>query len=254
MIELRGAPVAQAIMSDLALQIAALKDRPRLASLVDPQAADAVAYSRQQRRACEKVGIDFAEYELDDQASGLIDRLNGDPEVTSIFLHEPSPNGLRSKVASAKDPENPIPCTAEAVIAMIDFYEISLDGTDVVVVGRSQTVGRPLVSLLLDRRPGPTVTVCHSGTRDLAAHTRQADLLIAAAGRPALITDVRPGCVVIDVGTNVVDEQLVGDVDRDAVAHECAALSPVPGGVGPITVACLLRNVVRSAIEGCARQ
>jgi methylenetetrahydrofolate dehydrogenase (NADP+)/methenyltetrahydrofolate cyclohydrolase len=246
-IELRGAPVARAIRDETAAAIAKLEWVPHLASVLDPAAEDAAAYSRQLGKACERAGLRFSEHAIDADAGVLIRRLNDDDDVTAVFLHEPASVDLRALVNPAKDPERPVPCTAQAVVELLRHYHIGLDGADVVIVGRSATVGRPLANLLLDMRPGPTVTICHTGTKSLRAHTMRAEVVVAAAGRPRLVDAVADGAVVVDVGTNVVDGQLAGDVDAAAVSRTCGALSPVPGGVGPVTVACLLRSVVRMA-------
>lgn len=244
-LELRGAPVAKTIRAQATEELRRIGRSAVLASIVEPSAADAVAYSAQLGRAAEKIGIAFAEHAMDAYTPALVAALNEDAGVTAIIVHEPSPEGLRETVDRCKDPESPVPCTALAVLELLDFYDVTLDSADVVVVGRSRTVGRPLAGLLLDRRPGPTVTVCHSGTRDLRAHTGRADVVIAAAGAPGLIDAVKDGAVVVDVGTNMVGGTLLGDVDARAAASRCRAITPVPGGVGPVTVACLLRSVVR---------
>jgi methylenetetrahydrofolate dehydrogenase (NADP+) / methenyltetrahydrofolate cyclohydrolase len=193
--------------------------------------------------------------------------LSGDPTVDGIILQTPLPGGVRlAELAGVIDPAkdvdgaNPVslgrlmtglpafaPATAAAVLALLDHHQVPLAGRHVVVVGRSAVVGKPVAHLLLDRNA--TVTICHSRTRDLAAITRQAEVLVVAAGRAGLIgaEHVAPGATVIDVGTNATaDGGLVGDVDA-AVAEVAGALSPVPGGVGPVTTALLLRHVVDAA-------
>jgi methylenetetrahydrofolate dehydrogenase (NADP+) / methenyltetrahydrofolate cyclohydrolase len=193
--------------------------------------------------------------------------LSGDPTVHAIILATPLPGGARlAELAGAIDPAkdvdgaNPVslgrlmtglqafaPATAEAVLRLIEYHQIELDGRRAVVVGRSAVVGKPVAQLLLDRNA--TVTICHSHTRDLAAVTTQADVLVVATGRAGLIgpRHVAPGATVIDVGTNATpDGGLVGDVDP-AVADVAGALSPVPGGVGPVTTALLLRHVTKAA-------
>ena len=193
--------------------------------------------------------------------------LSGDPTVDGIILQTPLPSGVRlAELAGVIDPAkdvdgaNPLslgrlmtglpafaPATASAVLALLDHYEIPLAGRHTVVVGRSAVVGKPVAHLLLDRNA--TVTICHSRTRDLAAITRQAEVLVVAAGRVGLIgaSHVTPGATVIDVGTNAsTDGGLVGDVDV-SVTEVAAALTPVPGGVGPVTTALLLRHVTDAA-------
>jgi methylenetetrahydrofolate dehydrogenase (NADP+) / methenyltetrahydrofolate cyclohydrolase len=193
--------------------------------------------------------------------------LSGDPTVHAIILATPLPGGARlAELAGAIDPAkdvdgaNPVslgrlmtglpafaPATAEAVLRLLEYHQIELDGRRAVVVGRSAVVGKPVAQLLLDRNA--TVTICHSHTRDLAAVTTQADVLVVATGRAGLIGPghVAPGATVIDVGTNATpDGGLVGDVDP-TVADVAGALSPVPGGVGPVTTALLLRHVTKAA-------
>jgi methylenetetrahydrofolate dehydrogenase (NADP+)/methenyltetrahydrofolate cyclohydrolase len=201
-------------------------------------------------------------------------RLNDNPAVHGIILQTPLPPGVSfAWAAAAIDPgkdvdgANPTslgrlaaglpsfpPATARAVVALLEHYDIPLAGRDAVVVGRSTVVGKPLVHLLLDR--DATVTVCHSRTANLVESTRRADVLIAAVGRAGLIGSehVGPGCVVIDVGTNATaDGGLVGDVDP-AVEEHAAGLTPVPGGVGPVTTALLLEHTVRAAEKGSGQR
>ena len=193
--------------------------------------------------------------------------LSGDPTVDAIILTTPLPGGARlAELAAAIDPAkdvdgaNPLslgrlmtglpafaPATAEAVLRLLDHYRVALEGRPAVVVGRSAVVGKPVANLLLDRNA--TVTICHSRTRDLAVITSQAEVLVVAAGRAGLIgpDHVGPGAIVIDVGTNATpDGGLAGDVDPK-VADVAGALSPVPGGVGPVTTALLLRHVTEAA-------
>jgi methylenetetrahydrofolate dehydrogenase (NADP+)/methenyltetrahydrofolate cyclohydrolase len=196
-------------------------------------------------------------------------RLSADPAVNGIILQTPLPRGARlAELADAIDPAkdvdgaNPLslgrlaaglpafaPATAQAVMAILDHYQIEPAGAHTVVVGRSLVVGKPLAHLLLNR--DATVTVCHSRTRDLPQITRTADILIVAVGRPGLITGehVRPGTTVIDVGTNPTPDGsgITGDVDALSVAEKADALTPVPGGVGPVTTALLLRQTLTAA-------
>jgi methylenetetrahydrofolate dehydrogenase (NADP+)/methenyltetrahydrofolate cyclohydrolase len=193
---------------------------------------------------------------------------SADDAVSGLILQAPLPAGLsHADLASGIDPvkdidgANPLslgrlsaglpafaPATAAAVLALLDHYDIAVEGAHAVIVGRSTVVGKPLAQLLLDRNA--TVTICHSRTPDLAAHTRTAEVLVVAAGRAGLIgsAHVRPGATVVDVGTNPrADGSLVGDVDAEAVAEQAGALTPVPGGIGPVTTALLLRNAVTAA-------
>ena len=194
--------------------------------------------------------------------------LNADPACTGFIVQLPLPRGLDEnrvleKIDPAKDadglhPSNlgklvlmeeaPLPCTPRGIVELLNRYGVSLRGAEVVVVGRGVTVGRPLGLLLTRRSENATVTLCHTGTRDLAAHTRRADIVVAAAGVPGLITKdmVSPGAVVLDVGVTRTEKGLVGDVAPD-VAEVAGYLSPNPGGVGPMTRAMLLTNVVEAA-------
>jgi methylenetetrahydrofolate dehydrogenase (NADP+) / methenyltetrahydrofolate cyclohydrolase len=202
------------------------------------------------------------------QIAATLTALSADPAVHGIILQTPLPADLRlAELAALIEPgkdvdgANPVslgrltaglpafaPATAEAVLQLLDFHGVELAGRRAIVVGRSAVVGKPLAQLLLAR--DATVTICHSRTPDLPAVTREADVLVVAAGRPGLITarHVRPGAVVVDVGTNATaDGGLVGDVDADSVAAVAGALSPVPGGVGPVTTAQLLLNTAAAA-------
>ncbi len=246
----------------------------RLAVVVATSDESAAWYVRSLSRAAERAGI---EYEVLDLGAGApageiataLSRLSADPQVHGIILQTPLPPGLRSAelaqaIGAAKDVDgaSPVslgrlmaglpafaPATAQAVLQLLDFYGIELPGRRAVVVGRSVVVGKPLGELLLAR--DATVTICHSRTRNLADVTTEADVLVAAAGRAGLITadHVGPGAVVVDVGTNPTPAGgLTGDVDADSVTRVAGALSPVPGGVGPVTTAQVLLNTANAAI------
>jgi methylenetetrahydrofolate dehydrogenase (NADP+)/methenyltetrahydrofolate cyclohydrolase len=241
---------------------------PRLAIVVATADESSAWYVRSIAKAAAAAGIvcDVVS-PAPAEIHGVLSRLAADDDVHGIILQTPLPAGidvgdLAPAIPPAKDVDgaNPAslgrlaaglpafpPATAEAVLALLDHHGVALAGHHAVVVGRSTVVGKPAAHLLLDR--DATVTICHSRTSDLAALTRQADVLVAAVGRPGLITPehVSPGTVVIDVGTNPTpDGGLVGDVDA-AVAEKAAALTPVPGGVGPVTTALLLQHTVRAA-------
>ncbi|SDT70224.1 bifunctional 5,10-methylenetetrahydrofolate dehydrogenase/5,10-methenyltetrahydrofolate cyclohydrolase [Jiangella sp. DSM 45060] len=269
---LAGTDLAARIRADVAERAAARRDAGRPARLVIVTATDDEAsawYVRSIASAAGKAGLDC---DVDDlgtaaTAAAIADRLaalSADPAVDGVMLQTPLPPGVAlADVSGAIDPAkdvdgaNPLslgrlatglpayaPATAAAVVALLEEYAVGLAGSRAVVVGRSAVVGKPLAHLLLDR--DATVTVCHSRTRDLAAVASTADVLVAAVGRTHLVTPehVRPGAVVVDVGTNPTpDGGLAGDVDP-AVAEVAAALTPVPGGVGPVTTALLLKNVV----------
>ena len=243
--------------------------QPRLAVVTATDDEASAAYVRSIANAAGKEGIacDLLRTTTAAGVSATLAQLADDPEVHGVMLQTPLPDGalladLARAIPAGKDvdgasPESLgrvlaglpafAPATAEAVLALLDYYQVELHGRHAVVVGRSVVVGKPVAHLLLDRHA--TVTISHSRTADLAAITRQADVLVVAAGRAGLIgpEHVSPGATVIDVGTNVTDAgQLAGDVDP-AVAGVATALSPVPGGVGPVTTALLLRHVVEAA-------
>jgi methylenetetrahydrofolate dehydrogenase (NADP+) / methenyltetrahydrofolate cyclohydrolase len=253
-----------------AAELTAAGRQPRLAVVTATDDEASAAYVRTIANAAGKEGIacDLLRTTTAAGVSATLAQLADDPEVHGVMLQTPLPEGalladLARAIPAAKDvdgasPESLgrlaaglptfAPATAEAVLALLDHYQVRLHGRHAVVVGRSVVVGKPAAHLLLDRHA--TVTICHSRTADLAAITRQADVLVAAAGRAGLVgpDHVSPGATVIDVGTNVTaDGRLVGDVDP-AVAAVAGALSPVPGGVGPVTTAVLLRHVVEAAV------
>jgi methylenetetrahydrofolate dehydrogenase (NADP+) / methenyltetrahydrofolate cyclohydrolase len=247
----------------------------RLAIVTATQDESSAWYVRSIATAASKVGIETEIIDLTAQAEpgqieAALTRLSADDDVHGIIVQTPLPPGARAEqlalsIDPAKDVDgaNPLslgrltvnlaafaPATAQAVLQLLDFHGIELSGRRAVVVGRSAVVGKPLVQLLLRR--DATVTVCHSRTRDLPAVTREADVLVAAVGRAGLITAdyIRPGGVVIDVGTNPTpDGGLTGDVDAESAAAVAGALSPVPGGVGPVTTAQLLLNTATAASQ-----
>jgi len=239
--------------------------QPRLAVVTATDDEASAAYVRSIANAAAREGIacDVLRTTTANGITATLAQLGDDPEVHAVMLQTPLPDGalladLARAIPPAKDvdgasPESLgrlvaglpafAPATAEAVLALLDHYQVELLGRHAVVVGRSVVVGKPVAHLLLDRHA--TVTICHSRTADLPAITRQADVLVAAAGRAGLIGPghVSPGTIVIDVGTNATPGGLAGDVDP-AVADVAGALTPVPGGVGPVTTALLLRHVV----------
>jgi len=231
------------------------------------------SYVRAKHRDCEKVGIRSIRRDLPADATQAdveraIDELNADPECTGYIVQLPLPKGLDSgaaleridpdKDADGLHPSNlgrlvlnepgPLPCTPRGIVELCRRYDVELDGARVAVVGRGVTVGRPLGLLLTRRSENSTVTLCHTGTRDLAEEVRRADIVVAAAGVRGLITAdmVRPGATVLDVGVTRTDIGLVGDVAPE-VAEVAGLLAPMPGGVGPMTRAMLLTNVVEAA-------
>jgi methylenetetrahydrofolate dehydrogenase (NADP+)/methenyltetrahydrofolate cyclohydrolase len=249
---------------------------PHLAAvLVGDDPASAV-YVRNKQRACERAGLGSTLERLPATTSqaellAIVSRLNAEPSVHGILVQLPLPKQIDTKVvldavSPLKDvdtfhPENVglmmqgrprfLPCTPHGVQQMLVRSGVQIAGAHVVILGRSEIVGKPLAAMLLQKGPGAnaTVTVCHSQTRQLAEITRTADILVAAIGIPEFVKAdmVRPGAVVIDVGINRVEKKLVGDVDFAAVSQVAAAVSPVPGGVGPMTITMLLENTLRAA-------
>ena len=282
-----GKLMAEEIRGEVAEETHALKERsgitPGLAAvLVGSDPASAV-YVRNKRRACDEAEMFSETFELPEETSqeeliALVRQLNADPRFHGILVQLPLPPHIEEReVILAIDPDkdvdgmhpinggrllegNPrfLPATPAGVQQMLVRSGNDPAGKHVVIVGRSNIVGKPLSVLLMQKASGAnaTVTVCHTGTRDLAALTRQADIVVAAIGRPRALTAdmVADGAVVIDVGINRVDDatrksgyRLVGDVDYDAVAEKASAITPVPGGVGPMTIAMLLTNTLRAA-------
>jgi methylenetetrahydrofolate dehydrogenase (NADP+)/methenyltetrahydrofolate cyclohydrolase len=239
------------------------------------------SYVRGKEKAARLAGIDSVTHRYDasmaeDDLLDVVRDLNGDDGVDGILVQLPLPDHIDgAKVIHALDPRKDVdgfhpenvgrlvlgepgfaPATPSGIMEMLRRADVDLEGARAVVVGRSNIVGKPMAALLMSRDAHATVTVCHSRTRDLAAHTREADLLVAAVGRPATITAemVKPGAVVIDVGINRVEDasrergyRLVGDVDFAAVREVASRITPVPGGVGPMTIAMLLKNTLRAA-------
>ena len=272
---LDGKATAAAIREELKERVAALRARgvvPGLGTILVGDDPGSHAYVRGKHRDCAEVGIASIRKDLPADATqadveAAVAELNADPACTGFIVQLPLPRGLDEnrvleKIDPAKDadglhPSNlgklvlmeeaPLPCTPRGIVELLNRYGVSLRGAEVVVVGRGVTVGRPLGLLLTRRSENATVTLCHTGTRDLAAHTRRADIVVAAAGVPGLITKdmVSPGAVVLDVGVTRTEKGLVGDVARRGRGRRY--LSPNPGGVGPMTRAMLLTNVVEAA-------
>ena len=275
---LDGRAVADAIKAELAVRVRALAARgvlPGLATVLVGDDPGSHSYVRMKHRDCAEVGITSIRVDLPADASAdavaaAIAGLNADPACTGYIVQLPLPrhldeNAMLELVDPAKDadglhPTNlgklvlnepaPLPCTPRGIVELLRRHDIPLAGAEVCVVGRGITVGRPLGLILTRRSENCTVTLCHTGTRDLAAHTRSADIVVAAAGVPHLITAdlIADGAVVLDVGVSRVDGKLVGDVAPD-VADKAAWIAPNPGGVGPMTRAMLLSNVVDRAEE-----
>jgi methylenetetrahydrofolate dehydrogenase (NADP+)/methenyltetrahydrofolate cyclohydrolase len=273
---LEGGPIASEIRKAVAEDVAAYRERhgraPVLAVVICGRDAPSMVYLRQIIRGCEKVGIEGRLVEVDGEASeeSLVDTihgLNADPAVNGIIVQMPLPPTIRlRRVVEAIDPAKDIdgihplnagllrlgydgflPATAHAAVEILRRSGIEIEGKRAVVVGRSPVVGLPAAFLLI--RENATVTVCHSRTRDLARQVKDAEIVLVAAGRPGLITGpmLRRGAVVVDIGINVVDGTIVGDVDFEAARRVASAITPVPGGVGPLTNALLLAHLVRAA-------
>ena len=273
---LDGKAVALAIREDLTLRVAELARRgitPGLGTVLVGDDPGSRAYVRGKHRDSAQVGIASIGRELpadatQEEVEAVVDELNADPACTGFLVQLPLPAGLDAqRVLHRIDPDKdadglhplnlgklvlgepgPVPGTPEGIIVLLRRYDIPLAGADVTVIGRGITVGRTLGLMLTRRSENATVTLCHTGTKDLPAHTRHADIVISAAGRPGLLTAdmVRPGAVVVDVGITRTDAGLVGDVDP-GVAEVAGWLAPVPGGVGPMTRAMLLAKVVAFA-------
>jgi methylenetetrahydrofolate dehydrogenase (NADP+)/methenyltetrahydrofolate cyclohydrolase len=273
---LLGKPIAAEIRQAVAEDVAAYRERhrraPILAVVICGRDAPSMVYLQQILRSCEKVGIEGRLVEIEGEATerlvtDVIADLNADPTVNGIIVQMPLPPSIRLRaVVDAIDPAKDIdgihplnagllrlgydgflPATAHAAVEILRRSGIEIEGRRAVVVGRSAVVGMPAAFLLV--RENATVTVCHSRTRDLKHHVRDAEILVVAAGHPGLITGsmLRRGVVVVDVGINVVGDALVGDVDFESVRHVASAITPVPGGVGPLTNALLLAHLARAA-------
>ena len=267
---IKGKPIADRIRAQVAEDVAAIGHIGLVTVLVGDDPASDV-YIRLKHKAAVAAGIDATDLRLPDETTeadllAKVEELDADPQVDAILVQLPLPKQIdEAKViralAPAKDVDgfHPInagqlylgeptlvPATPRGVMAMLAEHEVELSGARAVVIGRSAIVGKPMAHLLLQQNA--TVTICHSRTKDLARHTLEADVLVAAVGVPAMVTPdmVKPGGVVIDVGINRTDDGIVGDVDPGA-AEVAGYLTPVPGGVGPMTIACLLENAVRCA-------
>lgn len=272
-----GKKVSQHIREEVAREVEKLNNEtgttPGLAAVLVGDNPASEIYVRNKRKACEQVGIYSEEYKLSKETTqnellSLIDKLNNDKKIHGILVQLPLPEQIDStkilrSVSPSKDvdgfhPENVgllvegnprfISCTPNGIMKMLDFYNIEIKGKEAVVVGRSNIVGKPTAILLLHRHA--TVTICHSRTTRLDEVARRADILVAAIGRPNFITEdmVKEGAVVIDVGINRnKDGKLIGDVDFEKVKGKASYITPVPGGVGPMTIAMLLWNTLESA-------
>ncbi len=278
-----GKAVSAQIVDELSAEVSKLSSKPHIAFIRVGEDPASVSYVRNKELSAEKIGMTstlkvFPESITQEKLFEEIDTLNDDPQIHGILVQSPLPSHLDERstfnrvypqkdvdgLSSAnlgrlvqEDPDGFAPCTPSGIVELLNRYEISTQGKNVVVVGRSLLVGKSSALLFLRKASdgNATVTVCHSRTRDLTGMTLQADILISAIGKPCLVTEdmVKPGTVVVDVGINRVDDssrprgyRLVGDVDFDAVRAKASYITPVPGGVGPMTVAMLMKNTLKA--------
>ncbi len=281
-----GNKVAEEMQAEMVDEVTNLKAdgiTPGLSVVLVGEDPASKVYVRNKARTCKKLGIKSDQHSLGADTSeadllALVEKLNNDDTVHGILVQMPLPKHINeNNVITAISPDKDVdgfhpvnvgkmvigepgflPCTPHGVQHLLVRSGVEIAGKHVVVVGRSNIVGKPVANILLQKQEGAnaTVTICHTGTDDIAAHTRQADIIIAAAGRPNTVTAdmVKDGVAVIDVGVNRVDDpsakrgfKLVGDVDFDAVKEKASAISPVPGGVGPMTITMLMHNTINSA-------
>lgn len=273
---LDGRATAKKLLDSVAHDVAAIKEKGgavKLAVILVGENPASQTYVRGKIKRCKDVGIDYKKYELSAEEATtesiitLVGQLNADPSINGILVQLPLPDHVYAPdVIKAISPEKDsdgfhaynigkmflsaefehlAPCTPQGVIYLLNEYNIDLKGKDVCMVGASNIVGKPLGTMLLNREA--TVTTCHIATKDVAHYTKYADIVIVAVGKPSLITAdmVKEGAVIVDVGINrKEDGTLCGDVDFEGVKDKCSYITPVPGGVGPMTIACLLKNTV----------
>jgi len=271
-----GKAVAAKLREQVAVDAAAFAEQygrpPGLATILIGDDPASAVYVASKQRSCAEAGIEGFSFNLPadatrEQAIATIEEANANPAISGIICQLPVPEHLDGvELTGLVDPLKDVdgltttsagllalgrpglrPCTPRGVMMLLDEVGVELEGAEAVVIGRSNLFGKPMGQLLLER--SATVTICHSRTKDLAGTCARADVLIAAVGRPRMVdaSFVKPGAVVIDVGINRVDDVLCGDVDFDAVSDIASAITPVPGGVGPMTIACLLDNTVIAA-------
>jgi methylenetetrahydrofolate dehydrogenase (NADP+) / methenyltetrahydrofolate cyclohydrolase len=271
-----GKAVAARVRQEVAAGVAELVEEtgtaPGLATVLVGDDPGSAIYVTNKQKASREVGIEGRDHRLpadasQDRVAELIGALNDDPAVSGILLQIPVPEGLDGDALTALiDPGKDVdgltpvsagalaqgrpglrPCTPLGIVELLDSYDVPLEGAEAVVVGRSILVGRPISFLLLERNA--TVTMCHSRTRDLPAVCARADVLVVAVGSPRVLGGdaVKPGAAVIDVGINRLEDGLTGDVDFESASGRAGLITPVPGGVGPMTIACLMRNTLQAA-------
>lgn len=275
-IKLDGKLYRSELVEDLRQRVAALRARgitPGLATVLVGEDPGSQNYVRMKHKDCEEVGItsirrDLPETTTQEELEAVIDELNNDPACTGYIVQLPLPrhldeNAILGRIDPDKDADGlhpvnlgklvlnepaPLPCTPHGSIKLLCRFGVELDGAKVVVIGRGVTVGRPIGLMLTRRSENATVTLCHTGTKDLAAETRDADVIIAAAGQPHMLTAdmIKPGAALLDVGVSRVDGKTTGDVHPDCW-EVAGAISPNPGGVGPMTRTFLMANIVERA-------
>jgi methylenetetrahydrofolate dehydrogenase (NADP+)/methenyltetrahydrofolate cyclohydrolase len=266
---LDGKKIAEELREKVKQEVSSLEEKPGLAVILVGKEPASEIYVNLKVKKCEEAGIKSYKYELEEKTSEkelleLISKLNKDKKINGILVQLPLPghisrNIIVSAVASEKDVDGfgPMnigklilkepclkPCTPRGIIKLIKSYDIELKGKNVVIIGRSIIVGNPVSQMLLNEEA--TVTICHSKTKSLKEHTLNADIIVSAVGKKNLVTAdmVKKGAVVVDVGTVRDGKKLCGDVDFENVKEKCSYITPVPGGVGPMTIACLLENTV----------
>lgn len=277
---IKGSEIAREIKEELKVEIANIKNNniiPGLATILVGQDEASKVYVGAKEKACKELGIRSERIDIPADTKeadllSIIEKLNKDPEIHGILVQLPLPKHINeTKILYAIDPRKDVdafhpvnvgklmlgvpdflPCTPNGIQQLLIRSGIETDGAEVVVVGRSNIVGKPIANMLIQKNKkgaNATVTICHTGTKDMISHTKRADILIVAAGKPKTITAdmVKDGVVVIDVGVNRLETGLVGDVDFESVKNKSKAITPVPGGVGPMTIVMLMKNTVQSA-------
>jgi methylenetetrahydrofolate dehydrogenase (NADP+)/methenyltetrahydrofolate cyclohydrolase len=277
---IKGSEISKQIKGEIKQEVAALKEKhnvvPGLTTILVGKDEASKVYVGAKEKACKELAMYSERNDMPADTSeadllALIDKLNKNPKINGILVQLPLPKHINApKVLYAIDPAKDVdgfhpvnvgkliigepcflPCTPHGILELLIRSGIETSGAEVVVVGRSNIVGKPIANMMLQKRKGgnATVTICHTGTKDLASHTRRADILIVAAGKPKTVTAdmVKEGVVVIDVGVNRLETGLVGDVDFEKVKEKAKAITPVPGGVGPMTITMLMANTLQAA-------
>jgi methylenetetrahydrofolate dehydrogenase (NADP+)/methenyltetrahydrofolate cyclohydrolase len=289
---INGKKIAETMREEIKQEVARLKREgivPGLGVILVGEDPASKSYVTAKERTCEDLGIYSDDNRLPENTTqkdliALVNRMNEDPKINGILVQLPLPKHLdESEVLLAINPDKDVdgfhptnigkmvagqkafmPCTPHGVIKLLVRSGVTIEGSNVVIVGRSNIVGKPLANMLIQKAPdrNATVTVCHTRTKNLTQHTRQADIVVAAAGRPKTVTAdmIKDGAVVVDVGVNRVDDptkkkgyRLVGDVDFEAVKEKASKITPVPGGVGPMTITMLMYNTVESAKKAAGK-